>query len=494
MKRNKEWKKWIWLALFLAAGTFVVHRVYRVLSWKDTMAAYLSNAESFYHTEDGLIDVAVFGTSHGYAAVRPDVIWDEYGYSVFNFSVSGQDKISTIHYIRELLDRHTPQVLFVDIYATPYERAGVLSNLYRNMLSLKYSQNSIAQVSNYFTEEDEERMDFYLRWPIIHTRYRELKPYDFYDSPANRYGRGAVYLFMTGVADFSGTFSHEREKKELSESNRLFVDRLAEIRDEYNVTIIPILLPCVVYEDEQPVFNGVLEYAEECGFTCIDFNLMLDELDLDVTRDFFDNTHLSGYGAVKMSRWIGAYLKEHFTLEDHRGDERFYQWEEDAQHYAHVEFREQLKEITGLSHLATGISETDDLLVVLVMTSGFGEQKNQLATLAPLLHLPEGFVENGGICVIDEGEVKIHTSLQTEDRYYFDMDEHHTVWAESAQQTDKNLMTGETDTRIVWRVGIDRETWYRTEESKGIEILIYDKRLEYVIDRRTIDYQSLYVN
>ena len=50
-------------------------------------------------------------------------------------------------------------------------------NRYRNILPFKLSQNYYSAVMD-MVEED-KRMDYLLKWPIIHTRYKELKAEDF---------------------------------------------------------------------------------------------------------------------------------------------------------------------------------------------------------------------------------------------------------------------------------------------------------------------------
>ena len=73
MEQRGNVKKWISLVLFILLASLVVHRVYDVLSWKDTRGAYVVTTEQFYRTDKDLIDVAFFGSSHGYAAVDPTV-------------------------------------------------------------------------------------------------------------------------------------------------------------------------------------------------------------------------------------------------------------------------------------------------------------------------------------------------------------------------------------------------------------------------------------
>lgn len=489
--RQKSLYKWISFLLFLALTFLIVHRVYRVLSWKDTLGTYQSSAEQFYQTEEGLVDVAFFGSSHVYAGLHPEFIWREYGYSAFNFAVSGQDKWSTIHYMRELLKTQTPRVMIVDMFAAEFERHGNQGNLYRNMLSLRPSRNAFDLVHRYIAEE--ERMDYYLRWPIIHTRYRELTMNDFVLLPFNSYGRGAASNFRAEPVDFSWDFAHITEAEPLSESNREFIDQLAEIQQSHDLAVIPVMLPCAISEEDQKIINGVMQYATECGLTCIDFNKMREELGLVPDQDYSDGGHLNSYGAEKVSLWIGKYLQEHFEPEDHRGDPAYWQWDASSRYEEHCNLKEQLKTTSGLQPYANVLAQAEGLTVVLVLPEGFGEQKNRLSKAAELLHLPEDFAENGGICVIDDGEVKINIAANETGATSYDADAYHTIWAESAVETEKVLHTGEVKSNAVWHVGMNREMWFHTGNMEGLGIVIYDREMGEVLEQRIFEYASLYI-
>ena len=118
-------------------------------------------------------------------------MWEDRGVTSFDMAVSGPDKDSCYHALIELLKTQKPQVVFADLYALTFEEHAFIGNVYRNLLSMRTSSNSVQLVTAYADKKDQE--DFILRWPIVHTRYRELQPYDFLEYPLNDFGRGAAY-------------------------------------------------------------------------------------------------------------------------------------------------------------------------------------------------------------------------------------------------------------------------------------------------------------
>ena len=65
---------------------------------------------------------------------------------------------------------------------------------------------------------------------------------------------------------------------------------------------------------------------EEYGYPFINFNLLYDELDIDFARDFYNGSHMNTNGAVKFTRYLAAFLSEHYNLEDKRQNEEYSSW------------------------------------------------------------------------------------------------------------------------------------------------------------------------
>ena len=136
------------------------------------------------------------------------------------------------------------------------------------------------------------------------------------------------------------------EVAKLTETNREWLEKLYQLSEEEDFELVLFVAPTRLDVDDQKQINAAKEFATSRGVGFLDFNRMAAELELDYSRDFSDGTHLNGYGAEKLTKYFGTYLSERYTLDDHRGEESYYQWE---QSYANYEHRKKNVVIKSLS-------------------------------------------------------------------------------------------------------------------------------------------------
>ncbi len=355
---------------FFVILALLISSAYNALKWKDTTGEYLSSVEQLYSTPEGLIDVVFVGSSHCYFGIQPAVLWEKYGIASFDMSVSSQDKNSAYHDLIELYKTQNPSVIYVDLHALSYDKQLVVSNVYRNYLSLKTSPNSIALVNKYVEEEDREA--FYLRFPIIHTRYRELQKNDFVEYAPNSFGRGEYITCRAGESWLDLDIVNDPAVGDLSEKNREWLENMIALAEEHNSRIEFIVIPFPVGAEEQAILNAAEEMLAKENYAYTDYNRMTDQLGMDFQKDFADAEHLNVYGAQKLTSLLGEELVKKYDLPDHRGDERYWQWDTDLKWYENtlacqrmsetVDPREYVSVMTDLSDCITLVSLDGDFL------------------------------------------------------------------------------------------------------------------------------------
>ncbi|MBO4825591.1 MAG: hypothetical protein J5487_09360 [Lachnospiraceae bacterium] len=340
---------------FVILLSIIVLSVYNVLKWKDTTDDYCSSIEQLYNTDKNLIDVVFVGSSHVYCGIYPSILWEKSGIAAFDMSVSGQDKYSAYYQIKELLKTQSPKAVFVDIYGLFSDKHDSEGNLYRNLLSMKTSKNSIDLVNEYFKDNEGDKSNFYYRWPIIHTRYKELSRYDFCNNKLNSILRGERIGFNTG-SDISPILQFDFDPAELSDKNIEWLNSLYDLSVQEGFKLVLMKTPINGGPYFQSIMDAASQYADSKNIDFIDFNRLAENLNLDTGSDFIDGNHVNAYGAAKVTGYLNEYINTNFDLKDHRGDSRYHQWDEDSKYYNHEEFLNNLQYINDIHDLHEALS------------------------------------------------------------------------------------------------------------------------------------------
>ena len=471
-------KNWIKLILFSFLAGIAIAGVYHVLSWKDTMGPHLSNVQQLYATEDKKIDVFFVGSSHVYGGINPDVLWQQRGIASFDLACSGQDKQSAVRFLKEALKTQSPKVVFVDIFSATYEKGAVQGNVYRNMLSMDLSPNSVGLVHDYFEKYD---MDYILKWPIVHTRYRELEPYDFVQFPFSEYGRGFCSRYSIGTIDPGIEAGLAGDAVPISETNKTFVDDLVILAEEQGFSLVLMILPYQMKAEDQVIYNGIFEYAAAKGIECLNFNASSGsayapaiDTGLDYTADFMDHGHLNIFGAEKLSTWLGTYLAERYDLADHRGDPSYRMWDESAAYQGHLALWEMLPVTGDPVSYASAIGAIQDVETILtVPAQGLpGDISDGVLHALDILGAPQELAQSGGTCIVKNREVLAYldnTDKQKNASISLDLDCFHTIHAEKTADGEQIVL-------------FDRERIFL--ELNGLGILVYDPVLGEKLDMR----------
>lgn len=401
MKRN------IWnltkIICFVAILCCTLGCVYKVISWKDTTGDYLSSVQQLYHTGENLVDVAFVGSSRCYCSAYPAILWEERGITAFDMAISGQDKASSYHTLVELLKTQSPKVVFVEMYGLLFDRHQIESNVYRNMLSMRYSKNSVELVKSYV--EEEKQKDFLARWPIVHTRYAELGKYDFIQYMPSVYGRGAFYVWDSYAGDISFEGADEEGFSELGDNNIEWLNELKTLADKEGFDLILYTAPFAVSREQQQLMNSAADYAASLGIEFVDCNKLRDEIGLSAERDFCDEYHCNMWGAKKVTEYFGKLLEEKYNLPDHRGDQTYELWDMDLKWFHCLDDENKLKQLATAEEYFDMLTQMDSLAVVISLETGGCENPEYYTALLEKVGIPANEGESGGVWLYQDGSV-----------------------------------------------------------------------------------------
>ena len=268
------------------------------------------------------IEVLNIGDSLSLSVFNPMELWREFGYTGFNIGADGLRMAESFYSLKNACRNQEPKVLLIE-------------SLYLFRYSLK--DDAIMLVSQ----------PIYYRIPF-------LKYHNIWKSLVERpnvmiYHRGYTvnenewpYLGTDDYMDYP--LEDKNQNLSISSFNRVWFDRIKDFCDENGIRIIIYSAISPMNYNWERVHN-LERFAQEEGVDYIDLNEHNDEIGIDWARDTNDaGDHLNYFGSVKVTRFLGNYIKENYPLTDHRGDPAYSDWDEEI-----IEFDQLVKDMEGLS-------------------------------------------------------------------------------------------------------------------------------------------------
>lgn len=410
---------------FIVIAAICVHKIYDILRWKDTTGGYLSSIDQLYNTDKGLIDLVFLGSSHCYYGIYPELLWEEQGIAAFDLAVSAQDRDSTYYQLKELLKTQHPKVVVVDIYGICYEEHLVESNVYRNYLSMKFSLNSIRHIMTY--TEQEKQKELLARWPIIHTRYRELKEYDFVPYEPSIIGRGSLITWNITVVEEGNGVNRCETVQPLNDKNQEWVQNLIKLSEEEDFNLVFTLIPWKREDEKQAILNGFKKYIKDKEITFIDFTELTEELNICSETDWTDPEHLNARGAEKLTRYLGEYLTIQYALPDRRGEAGYHQWDEALERYHQMELLDQLRYIIDMEEYISTLAKIPRITCILSLEGAYDNSSTDIYNYVSGFQMDYQDYLRGGKWLYQDGQLVKICENAPGNEYIYDLNEIDTL-------------------------------------------------------------------
>lgn len=257
--------------------------------------------------KDG-IDVIVLGDSESYTSVSPMQLWKEQGLSSYVCGQPGQKIQETYFMLKTALQSQSPKVVLMET-----------NLMFRDPGPVKNIQSSLAETARYHFP----LLRFHNLWKLM---FDGKKPGE------------AVYKgfsIRSSVDPFdSGDYMKETEEvQEMPQAVTFYMEEIMELCRRSGAELFLVSAPSPKNYSYRK-HNAIENYAKEKGLTYVDLNLKIKELGITWQKDSYDKgDHLNLYGAQKVTRWLGTYLKQNYELTDHRNDPAYEDWNELSKKY-----------------------------------------------------------------------------------------------------------------------------------------------------------------
>lgn len=312
--------------LFTLGLCLIVVGLSRVFERKTSAQMY----DAFFEAEENF-DVLFLGTSHTSNGVLPLQLWKEQGIGSYNMAGHGNQLATTYWVLVNALDYTDPSVVVLDLsYLSENQKTSLVSvnQTHVSLDAIPFSWNKIRMVNDLFDTAG-EKAEFLADFIIYHDRWSELTAEDFHYQPLSY--KGAVPGYSVAVPQAAVKL----DRSEVCGSDTVGVEYLRKILNlckARDIDVVLTYLPFPASGDKQREANLGYEIADACEVPYLNF-LDMDVVDYDT--DCLDaDSHLNLSGAVKVTRYLGEYLRENYDLPDRRCDAEYASWQQEADKFA----------------------------------------------------------------------------------------------------------------------------------------------------------------
>lgn len=303
----KTVKRIIAVTVFLAVFFTLFSLCDRILLRKETEGWWNVTAkiDGFYNSPKNEYDVMFFGSSNAYCSFNPLVIWEKTGVKSYVFATQQQPIWATYYYMKDAFKRQSPDLAVLDILMLSkndeYYDDGVNYTFCDNM---PFSIDKVRLA--YASAPKGERLGLLLRFLKYHTRWSELEKEDFEYRKGNMSDYSKGFYVLTSKTDKAVHTDLENvtDTLPITEKNREYLEKIIKLCQDKNVRLMMVKAPSNSTEEDKKYYNEAEKIAKENGIEFVDYNMLYDEIGLDMREDFFDERHLNIYGAEKFSGYF----------------------------------------------------------------------------------------------------------------------------------------------------------------------------------------------
>ena len=314
----------------------------------------IENIYGFYAEPENSLDMVMIGPSEVYTGYAPALAWEEYGLKSCNLSIGAVPCNMYKSIVTEIVKRQKPKLLVISAAAFSQGNWNLTDEVYLrkwidNMPMSQNKLDTVKTIPKNINKDDEKVKDnisdtLYFPLEKYHGNWKD--PEAVYTSFVTR-----AYMRLSGGGYLKGFYSKTgitggrdnlanigqptKEAYMLTDECRAYLKELLSYCNKLGIEHVLLLQPP---HETQAADKSGLEQIEsitkEYGYDFLDLSTDYESIaGIDDSHDFADFEHLNAYGAKKVTKYLGAYLTEHYDLPDRREDSAYAAWDTQYEAY-----------------------------------------------------------------------------------------------------------------------------------------------------------------
>lgn len=289
-------------------------------------------------------DVLFLGSSHVINGINPVQLYEEYGIASVNLGGHGSILPASYYELLLALKYASPRLVVVDGYMMEKDyhyldlmtedvseevREASIGQLHLNLDVFPFSRTKLFAVRDLISDR-KTQAEFLFPFILYHNRWSALEEDDYAlpgrSGEANRLFGAEI---RTGVA--YRIAPHETGDEEISSDEihlgEQYLQMILQTCRERGIEVALTFLPCNATSADRQTAARLSALSAAEGLPYLD---LLAEPVTDPDTDFSDEGHLNLLGMTKVSRRVGAFLREQTQIPDRQGDPDYSLWEKRA--------------------------------------------------------------------------------------------------------------------------------------------------------------------
>lgn len=451
------------------------------------------------------LDMVYIGGSAAFVYWQPMKAWNDYGFTSYLAATNTLQAENIKYYIKEVLKNQNPKVFVIGLRAFQYWDSSLVELGVRNGTdSMDVSLDRLQMVhycllnKTLTDEQKKDELSYYLDIAKYHTNYDVLKTplnWQLILNTCSVPTKGFEWIPAHKTLE-KPTCNTITEKVDLAEGAHKVLIDLLDYCKQKDLTVLFVVCPYVLAEEDQMKYNTMKDIIESYGFDYLNANEYYDDMNLDFSKDFYEENHVNCFGAEKYTAFLEDYLVKHYDLPDKREDASYSSWDMN-----YVAFKEQEKNVKQAietiiqnEEKTEAISEmlkaTDDIYqyVTLAKDSGFtllmasqGELNDDLSVEEMNILSEFGFdtsaiQKSTDYIGVESGKNIIYTNITTDGQQY----------TGPVGKSSYSISSGETE-----KCSIKVSEIEYAIQKDGLNIVVYDNYRDIVVDSVAINFSNI---
>lgn len=270
-------------------------------------------SQAFYAEPKDSVDIISLGNSNMVNGFSPMELWKKYGYAGYNCGVSAQIIFDSYTTLSDVLATQKPKLVILDADGI-HPRAGHMDTFYS------------------FTNAALQRL-----FPLIEYHDRWKNPQSFIKTsqsvavnPVKGYAlNGIIKPYQEGTKPNA----NNNTVASLDTFTTQQLDMLNNLCIKNGAKLLFVYIP-TAFSWNQAKHKAIAQYASSHSIAFLDLNTNPKGFKFDWKTDTKDGgIHLNIWGAQAVTSYIGDYIKNNFSIPDHRGEAAYQDWNSEYSNY-----------------------------------------------------------------------------------------------------------------------------------------------------------------